>query len=223
MSWPCYWLESTGTAALGLRRYAYAGGSGSAIHDCAAGNHEAFAWRGLTVPERFETRGDGTRLHTVPDPVDRDDQAWPRACGRCGHPFAGTDRWQEWAETLYRRADGALVMLHTGLPGPPGAQPAHAAGPGAMWDGWWLPEDWRGPDGIGLIVRCPDPAQPARAFPHDWTVDAVATGGGRWTRTGDPRDPATLTVSPSIAIGHPGSDGYYHGFLQGGALTGHLG
>lgn len=222
MPWPCFWLEPTGRVALGLRRYSYSGLSGSSIYDCAAGNHDAFAWRGLTGPERREPCGQHGHDHqAAPAEVSHDDPAWPRSCGRCGRPFAGDDRWQEWEETLYRRADGGgIVILHTGFGAPPGCA---IAGPGALWHGWWLPEDWRGPDGIGLICRCPDPARPGEPRAHDWIVDGPSAGGGRWTRTGDPRDPPSLTVSPSIAAGDPAQPGFYHGFLQGGQLTDHIG
>lgn len=221
MAWPCFWLEPAGRVALGLRRYAYSGTSGSSIYDCAAGNHDAFAWRGLTAPERL-TEHDGHWHSAEPEPVDHADPAWPRQCQRgCGYAFAEEDRWQEWAETLYRRADGrGVVILHTGIGTPPGCA---VAGPGALWDGWWLPAAWKGADGIGLLCRCPDPARPAEPRAHDWIVDGPATGGGRWTRTGDPRDPPSLTVHPSIAAGDPAEPGYYHGFLQGGQLTDHIG
>ena len=58
--------------------------------------------------------------------------------------------------------------------------------------------------------------------PHDWPVDAPSSGGGHWTRSGDPRA-CNITASPSIAIGEPGKPGFYHGFLRAGVLTDHIG
>lgn len=211
MAWPCFWLVPSGRVALGLRRYTPLGGR----HEwsCADGWHEAFTWRGLEAGERWETH-DGRLTHPPAAAVDHADPAWPAQCAAgCGYAFTGADTWQEWEEPLWHH-NGQLEVLHTGWPPPPGC--AHA-GPGAMWDGAnWLPESWVGPDGIGLIVRCP---APGAARPHDWIVDSPSTSGGRWARTGDPRNPPTLTVTPSIAIGHPGASGYYHGFLAAGQLT----
>jgi hypothetical protein len=210
MGWPCYWLEPSGRVALGLRRYSHRGGSGSSVFDCGAGNHDAFAWRGATAPER---RG------TAAAAVDHADPAWPARCQRCPYAFIPGDQWQEWEEPILLGAGRAWIW-HTGFGAPPGCA---VAGPGAMRDGWWLPGNWKGPDGIGLIVRCPDPDSPDSPRAHDWIVDGPAASGGRWTRTGNPHDPPTLTVTPSIAAGDPARPGYYHGFLTAGQLTDHLG
>jgi hypothetical protein len=78
-----------------------------------------------------------------------------------------------------------------------------------------------GLDGICLTVRYPRPDGSA-GRPWDWPVDGPSRSGGRWARNGDPRACA-VTASPSIAIGDPGKPGYYHGFLQNGVLTDHLG
>ena len=223
MAWPCYWTEPSGLMALGLRRYAYAGPSGSSILDCAAGNHDAFAWRGITAPERLVTSPEGRAHHPVPLEVDHDDPAWPRACGRCGRPFAEADSWQEWEEAIYRDPAGTPLIWHVWADHPGAPEGMGMAGPGALRDGWWLPDSWRGGDGIALIARLPDPARPELARAHDWTVDGESSSGGRWARTGDPRDPPSLSVTPSIAAGTPGQDGYYHGHLTSGQLTDHLG
>lgn len=219
MSWPCYWLASSQRVALGLRRFSWP--TDRLTPGCEGGYHEAMAWRGLTAPERFTTEG-GHTSHAAAASVSHGDPHWPETCDRgCGYRFAEADQWQPWEEPVFWRwPGGGSYVLRTGGMAPPGCT---IAGPGAMWDGWWLPDGWKGPDGIGLIVRCPDPARPDLPIPHDWLVDSPATGGGRWTRTGTPADPRTLTVSPSIAIGEPGAPAYYHGFLQAGALTDHLG
>jgi hypothetical protein len=220
VTWQTYWLEDTGTVALGLRRYARDWDrAGATRWECEYGWHAAMGWRDLVTPARRETR-DGRRTRAAAQPCDAADPAWPRRCaGDCGYEFRAGDEWQEWEEPVYARAGGTRYVLHTGWPPPPGTE---QAGPGACWDAWWLPPAWRGTDGISLMVRCPRPDGTPGS--NDWPVDAPAhPGGGRWTRDGDPRHPETLTVTPSIAIGKPGTDGYYHGFLQGGVLTDHLG
>lgn len=82
------------------------------------------------------------------------------------------------------------------------------APPGMLLDAHWYPCE-PGPDGIKLMAALPNGLL--------WCVDGQATGGGGWTRTGDPRQPETLTCSPSIVAGD------YHGFLQGGRFTDDLG
>jgi hypothetical protein len=215
MGWPCYWLAETGLVALGLRRYVRISTLSPREFTCAAGWHQGLAWRGLTVPERW-TSCDGRRVRAPAGVVDHGDPAWPAACQEgCGYRFQPGDEWQEWEEAVYAAPGGGRFVLHQGWPPPPGIA---LAGPGASWDAWWLPSGWRGPDGIGLAVRCPRGDGTPGWF-HDWLVDAPATGsGGRWTRTGDPRT-GPVTVTPSIAIGDPGGPGYYHGWLTAGVLA----
>lgn len=223
MAWPCYWLEETGRVAFGLRRYTWRDAqAGARVWECSAGWHAGFGWRGLTGPARMveDADGGGRRHYAMAAPVSHGDPAWPGECQRgCGYRFTDEDRWQEWEEPILSGQGGEWVR-HVSWPPPPGTQ---TAGPGAMWDAWWLPAAWKGADGIGLMVRCPDPARPAEPRAHDWIVDGPATSGGRWTRVGDPKDPPSLTVTPSIAAGEPGTPGFYHGFLQAGTLTDHLG
>ena len=94
-----------------------------------------------------------------------------------------------------------------------------AFGNGAMWstessyvevcrkEGLW--KDY--PDGIKLSVMTPG---------GEWNVDGPSyPGEGQpaqpcpWTRTGDPRKPATLSVRASINF-----NGRYHGWLTKGVL-----
>jgi hypothetical protein len=88
------------------------------------------------------------------------------------------------------------------------------------WPCFWL--ERAGRVELGLRRYTWRDSRPA-GEPVDWMVDAPSTSGGHWHRDGDPRDPPSLTVSPSIAAGEPGTPGYYHGHLQAGQLTGHLG
>lgn len=218
MTWSTYWLEATAQVATGLRRYTRLDRDEVTGYDCADGWHAALAWTG-----RAEARFDddsGRRHLASPADVPRDDPRWPAGCDRgCGYRFGPDDEYQPWQELLYLRpADGTLMSLHP-VHVPPGVE---QAGPGASYDATWYPADWRGPDGIALAVLCPRPdgsAGPA----WEWGVDRPSSrSGGRWIRTGDPRA-AAVTASPSIAIGNPGEPGFYHGFLQAGVLTDHLG
>jgi hypothetical protein len=179
-------------------------------------------WTGET-PARFQASERLGRFLAVPEPVARADGRWPVECGQgCGYRFTDDDPRQPWQELLYLRpSTGDRYTIHP--PGrdsfpPPGVL---VAGAGASYDAWWYPDAWRGADGISLIVRCPRPdGSPGPAW--DWCVDMPSSTGGRWTRSGDPRA-ANVTASPSIAIGDPGEPGHYHGFLQSGVLTDHLG
>jgi hypothetical protein len=209
-----FWLEPTGRVRIALRRYANRPPGTS--WTCADGWHEAVVWTGEEVCEVRNERG--YRTQPIPTPP-RDDPRWPVGCGKdCGYRFTDTDLWQVWDEPLWRRADtGELRILHTGMTPPDIA----AAEPGASWDAAWMGDSWRGPDGIHLTVRCPRP-DGSEGSPHDWPVDGPSNSGGRWTRSGDPQA-CNVTASPSIAIGDPNKPGYYHGFLQNGTLTDHLG
>jgi hypothetical protein len=95
------------------------------------------------------------------------------------------------------------------------------APPGASWDAWWMPDYWRGPDGIALMVKCPNG--------HEWHVDSQASNCTRkgqphecWVRHGDPRQ-ANVTVDKHGDTCAAGAGsivaGDYHGFLQAGILT----
>jgi hypothetical protein len=212
MGTPTFWLEPIDRVRLGLRRYARR--SGSAAWTCADGWHNALVWTGTEIDAEYDERGYLKPIAESP----HDDPLWPAECDRgCGYRFTPDDNWQAWSEQLYRRVDtGELRVLH--IYHPPDVPTAE---PGAMWNAWWLESFGRGPDGICLMVRCPRPdGSPGTA--RDWSVDGPSSSGGHWTRTGDPRQ-ANVTVSPSIAIGDPGEPGHYHGFLQSGVLTDHVG
>lgn len=213
--WPCYWLERTGTAAVALRRYEQLGDG--AARTCADGWHEAVAWTGDTVDYPLDAEWTHPRADVLYPPPPSRSRRWPRECDRCGRRFSADARRQVWCEELMDGPDAAEWSTHWAFV-PPGCR---KAGPGAMWDAPWTqrfrPNPAKPADGVWLVVRCPF------GDGNDWQVDAASSSGGFWTRTGDPRDPATLTVSPSIAIGHPEAPGYYHGFLHAGELTRHVG
>lgn len=223
MSWPCFWLEPTGEAEFGLRRYARVGKDQSAW-TCDGGWHQALTWldeRLLYLPDP------DTGTYPVAESllkVRRNDRRWPKTCDGCSYRFAADDAKQVWAEELYQRGDNGQERVWHWSIHPPAVPIAE---PGAMRNAWWyerftsmLSPD-RPKDGVVLSVLCPFMTGEPGGW--DWSPDMQASSGGYWTRTGDPRRPKTLTVNPSIAIGPPGTPRYYHGFLRAGVLTDHVG
>lgn len=207
-----FWLEPTEQRARGLRRYGRTADGG---WDCAGGYHHALIYIDR-VPATYSD-GDFGRRTLAPAPqVPRDDRRWPTHCV-CGYQFTEGDAWQTWSTLIYRRTDtGTEHVLHTDAP-----DDAPTAPPGATWDAWWLPDCWRGPDGIALMVRLPNG--------RDWAVDSEASNCTRkgephacWVRHGDPRE-CRVTVDKAGDTCTAGAGSIlvddYHGFLQGGVLT----
>jgi hypothetical protein len=96
--------------------------------------------------------------------------------------------------------------------------------PGAMLDGTWWHDiaAYVRADGISLIIVLP----PEHIRSDDgqidnrgnwWDVDGPNVNGAKWQRTGDPRDPPSLSITPSINTRE------YHGFVMAGILTDDLG
>lgn len=202
MPTPCYWLAPVAQAHVQLRRFTYGTECPCDAHGNGAFGHDASSGVVATVEYPLDNGNGGNGTADAGEYAGH--SAWPTVCGRCGaYEFTVDDRWQVNTQRLYARHD---TNEHTTLA---------MAGAGAMYDAYWYPDSWRGPDGIALVVRCPNM--------QDWTVDGPSTKGGRWVRSGDPRNPPTLNVLPSIAIGKPGSHEYYHGMLENGMLGDHLG
>lgn len=212
-----FWLEPTGRVAVGLRRYRSASTLPSG---CAEGGyHSALVSTGEEPAEYSDVAGFDRRTLALRPETPRNDPRWPAHC-KCGYEFTDADTWQDWQELIYQRSDtGERVTLRThhavGIDGLPPAPP------GACWDAWWMPSDWRGPDGIALMVRCPNG--------KDWHVDSEASNCTRkgqphqcWVRHGDPRQ-ANVTVDKNGDTCAAGAGsiqaGDYHGFLQAGVLT----
>lgn len=204
-----FWLERTDQVAVGLRRYS----RGEGGLTCAGGYHFALVYTGLE-PADYDPEG-----YLSVRPMVESDSRWPHTCAQlCGYEFTDGDEWQMWQEQVYRRTDtGDLRVLHQGAPAPE----APAAEPGATWDAWWMPFS-RGPDGLCLVVRCPDG--------HDWMVDSRASNCGLpdddvhrcWVRHGDPREcHVTVDKDGLTCAAGAGSiaTGAWHGFLRDGALV----
>lgn len=208
--WQTFWMEPTNQCRLALRRYSR---SETAI-SCKSGGgyHNAKVWLPDVVDAERDEGGHRSldNLEAKYKPAE-DDPRWPTQCADCDYQFTDKDRYQLWSSDLWRRTDnGELRVMHHEPP-----EDVPTAEIGATWDSYWLhgTNIDRYPDGIVFTVRCP----PLGAW-NDWIVDHEASSGGFWTRTGDPRE-CNVTASPSIAIGMPGTNGYYHGFLQNGKLT----
>ena len=211
---PTFWLENTDRCRFGLRRYSSTAGN---TWTCQSGWHEATrvtaegpaVYKPVAAAEHREHEvGRRTLVASLDTP--HDDPRWPVTCDAgCGYRFAEDDHWQDTQHQLYQRTDtGALLTLRD-------------APPGASWDAWWMPDYWRGPDGIALMVKCPNG--------HEWHVDSEASNCTRkgephecWVRHGDPRQ-ANLTVDKNGDTCAAGAGsilaGDYHGFLQAGVLT----
>lgn len=202
----CFWLEPTGDVQLSLRRYISEEDRGPCPHGdyCQA-----------MIPfsrEKMRLKEEPDGWHTLESyddlkPAD-DDSRWPLACSRCGRDFKDGATRQLFQAEVYKRSDTGEEVTVRGYGGIELA--------GALYDGWWLhgrkvvdkqgrTRGYTGEDGIALIAICPNGGA--------WQVDGPSGNGNGWTRTGDPRKPETLSVTPSIVAGD------YHGFLTGGSFT----
>lgn len=203
MPWETFWTEPSGTVELGLRRYV----STSSGKTCPLtdGYHNAVVPIGCQ-PERRTADG---FLEVWPVAEFEGDPRWPTSCP-CGYVFEADDTWQVFQEAVYRRPDTGETWPQRELP------------TGAMYDASWLPDDWKGPDGIGLVVILPGG--------HPWHVDMEASNCTRkgdrthkcWVRHGDPRtEPVHVDKDGETCAAGAGSIAApgYHGFLHHGVLT----
>lgn len=225
MTVTCFWLAPAGSARIGLRRY---NGEGSCPRKPGA-YHDWTVFLG-EAPLRRVT--DGERSHWAKAEYEyppHDDPRWPVSCP-CGYQFSPDDEWQQWQEALYRPVPaGELTTIRD-------------APDGAMWDAWWMPEPYRGPDGRSLVVKCPGGSEwmidgrasncpmPAlirqaadehgEGSPEHEVLQAQDKAHRCWIRHGDP--PA-ITVDKDGVTCSAGAGsiqaGAYHGFLRGGVFT----
>lgn len=238
----CFWLEPTGMVRISLRRFTHGLSTQDGVWEPESRQHRACPAQsehtyesgerhrqgcdasvdlGIEVPARTQAEPGGYRvLLPVPAkhrPAARDPR-WPQVCDACGQPFKWGDIRQVNQAEVYTRGDSGEQVAFRGY--------GDKSMAGALYDMWWR-HDYRvvdvqgvergyvGPDGIALAAICPNGLA--------WEVDGPASGGGGWTRTGDPRRPETLSVTPSIVAGKPGAPETYHGWLQNGQFSGHVG
>lgn len=211
-----FWLERTDEVRRYLRRFRF-GQSGGTAHAGPFAYHDAEAFIDVVTAPVIARPEVGSGLYE-PDIGTAEDFAgdprWPTQCASCGEPFTALDEWQLFRRRLYRRADtGALLTLEE-------------APIGAMWDAWWMPDRWRGPDGICLKVQTPG---------GEWIVDSEASNctdpakhhDGRrthfcWVRHGDPRQ-GDVHVDKNGTTCSAGAGsilaGGWHGFLHHNELV----
>lgn len=209
MPTPTFWTEPSGRVRLKLRRFVFAD------HDDDSGScPDRTGYHNATVPvgEAPERRQENNILGLFEPSEFADDFRWPTKCDACDYVFNDKDEWQVFQETIYRRPDTD------------GEWPQRLLPPGAMYDASWLPDNWKGADGIGLAVLLPV------APDHAWLVDVEASNCTRkgdfshkcWIRHGDPRtEPVTVDKNGDTCAAGAGSIAVegYHGFLQNGVLT----
>lgn len=189
-----FWAEPTGRTIRKLRRY-------SQVDPKCPG---PYGYHNASAPLDI-VEGDH---HATGDLWPHDDPGWPGACDGCGRPFTPDDHWQLSCSREYRSVVSRETFALADAP------------PGAMWDADWMPDAWRGPDGIALCVKLPDGS--------DWLVDAQASNCTRpgedhkcWIRHGDPRtEPVTVDKNGETCAAGAGSiqSGNYHGFLRNGVF-----
>lgn len=203
----CFWLKSTGRMKISLRRFTF----GDRGRDCPKGNrgHNANADIDLEITRQTRIEPDGWEILMQVDESlhpPRDDPRWPTVCESCGEPFQDDDEWQVNQKEIYESEGGKMYAFR-------GYGDKSAAG--ALFDCWWLhgrktikngkTYTYVGQDNIALVGICPNG--------FAWEIDGPSANGNGWTRTGDPREPKTLSVTPSIVAGD------YHGYLTNGFFT----
>lgn len=208
---PTFWCEPNGLARVSLR-----------VHSdiaCPAADQPP--------DTRYETHCRATVVLFDTAPVERDpdgyypsipaeryaDASWPTLCATCGlardwTPHVDQDPWY--------RSEGRGQWTDRELP------------VGAMWDAWWLPDRWKGTDGIGLSIMVPDGSGGA----HQFLPDAEASNCTRkgedhkcWCRHGDPRTgPVTIDKTCDTCAAGAGSilvhgDPGWHGYVRNGMIV----
>lgn len=207
----CYWAERTGRAQIQLRKFMFGLTSVTTHPDetyrfCPK-RENGYGCLGVKLTDIFvlanfkESENFGLTLHQ-PEEDFTNHPDWPTHCDYCGKLFPETAMTAIDSNLEYKRIETNETYTTNNN--------FDKNTPGMLYDGWWLHfGETKKEDGISLVAVTPNG--------HHWHIDGPATGGGTWTRTGDPKKPETLTVSPSILV----SD--YHGFLQNGRFTDDLG
>lgn len=227
MAVKCFWTKPSGRKRVYLRRYVY---SSSAKCPGKFGYHNAEYFLGIFTEHRTEKGYVRAFENEHPEAlIPHDDPRWPTKCSQCPYLFTPDNPWQYFTDSVYVDEAGNEYSLRYPTPG-------------MMWDAWWMGNRQKGPDGIHLMVACPNG--------HPWCVDGRASNCtspckncGKpyymhntkdfpckeyidakphkcWVRHGTPPkvtvDKSGNTCSAGArSILTPG----YHGFLQDGMLT----
>lgn len=217
MTWPCFWVDEFGEVELSLRRYAR-----SETEPCpsAWGYHNVYVVIGR-APARVTASG-----HIDMDAISATeylgDERWPRHCP-CGYEFKADDEWQVAQERMYRQRGGSQEWGQQALP------------PGAVFDSWWVPDNWKHADGRAITVVLPDLRADIGRYDARgsfWNIDGPSSHQEAdpqpenaehtksvlvlhaWTRQGDPDDLPNFSVTPSIDM----PSNQYHSYLTNGVL-----
>lgn len=194
-------IEQTDRVRVGLRRY-----RDSSKDTCPVNGAYHNAYTPIGEAPIIWGESGGRRVMMGQPPVPHEDPRWPARC-TCGYGFEPEDHRQVFQEEIYRRVDTGEEMT------------LREAGPGAMWDAWWMPFS-RGPDGRCLVVKCPNGAE--------WMIDSRASNCTLpddnehrcWVRHGEPPD---ITVDKNGLTCAAGAGSIqardYHGFLRNGEFT----
>src|SRR5579872_7030907 len=126
----CFMVRYTNRARLSLRRY--------------WGDKECSGW----IHNAHTPIGEGTyvmdadgRAHRLEQQLDPNETRWPTACEKCGAPVPEAAEKQLFSDCIYVDDAGKEYSLRQAK-----------LVPGMMWNAWWAPECWKGPDGLSLIV-----------------------------------------------------------------------
>lgn len=213
----CIWADRAAKVARWLRRYR-GSFAGAERYKCPQpGNYgaceamvrvEDLPFEGEFVPAAPSEGFFGDPPPTAPEAFAGDPR-WPRRCA-CGYEFCDADERDVLSDHVYRAADGR-EWPHRELP------------PGALHDHWWevhalvpcgSPPPAKGHYAIQTVPGMPN-AVPTVVLPMGgcFELGSQSSGGGWWNVVGDPRQPETLSVTPSIW-----RKGYWHGFLTAGRM-----
>lgn len=217
MTWPCFWVDELPEVELSLRRYVHSEGE-----PCPSvwGYHNISVTIGR-APARVTADG-----HIDMDAIDPGeylgDERWPRHCP-CGYEFKADDHWQVGQDRMYRERAGEREWSQETLP------------PGAVFDSWWMPQNWKHADGRAITVVLPDLREGREHYDARssfWNFDGPASHRepdptpedpertktvlvpNAWTRHGDPNDLPSFSVTPSIDM----PSNQYHSYLTNGVL-----
>jgi hypothetical protein len=207
----CFFVEPTPRAQwLLFRRTPYVRDGGSACPRLKGEYSCHWAYGGADIVEREITPGDRSWPSLPALGIAEDDARWPAKCESCDFSFTPAHNDDMRCEQLYRAAGSDKDYL---------LRDARKS-PGMMWDAFWAPECWKGPDGRSLIVVCPDGTE--------WNIDGPCSNCTMkddqgpygqahrcWTRTGTPpliqvgKQFSKTCSAGGGSIAVPG----YHGFL----------
>lgn len=201
----CFWLERTYLCKQALRVYE------RTDEDCPVsrnGYHEAMKpLPDGTLEDHPDHKRAIRRVGTFASDAEliRQYGPYPTHC-TCGYQFTSKAERHFHYRALYKREDGSLVALED-------------VEPGAMWNAWYYPSAWSGPDGRSIMVKLPDGSE--------WCIDSRASNCTMkeddvhkcWIRHGEPPN---LTVDKNgytcaAGAGSIATTGY-HGFLRNGYL-----